>query len=292
MFAPKVAKPQIKAAESSTLVRGRSAAFARPFGVWARDRLAYGQETVGVWAREAGGDHEREAEPTLDREAPRRLDWSLSGISILSPDAPPPVLPLSGLPARTLQPKLAIGSVDDPLEREADRVADHVMRMPDSALSISPGSPQLSRKCAECEEEDKKRLQMKSTAVPQAAGVEAPPILHEVLRQPGQPLDAATRAFFKPRFGYDFSRVRVHTDIRAAASADSIAARATPARRFWAWRMWARNTCRPPSSMELPDPPVVKQIIKKGRADDRLVKRNGLLPLHRPDRAVDLLQGM
>jgi hypothetical protein len=160
MFAPKVAKPQIKAAESSTLVRGRSAAFARPFG---------------VWAREARGDHEQEAEPTLDREAPRRLDWSLSGISILSPDAPRSVLPLSGLPAPTLQPKLAIGSVDDPLEHEADRVADQVMRMPDSALSISPGSPQLSRKCAECEEEDQKKLQMKSTAVPQAAGRRSAP---------------------------------------------------------------------------------------------------------------------
>ena len=158
MFAPKVAKPQIKAVESSTLVRARPAAFARPFG---------------VWAREAGGD--QEAEPTLDREAPRRLDWSLSGISILSPDAPPSVLPLSGLPARTLQPKLAIGSVDDPLEHEADRVADQVMRMPDSALSISPGSPQLSRKCAECEEEDKKKLQMKSTAGPQAAGRQSAP---------------------------------------------------------------------------------------------------------------------
>jgi hypothetical protein len=48
MFAPKVAKPQIKAAESSTLVRGRSAAFARPFGVWARDRLAYGQERLAA----------------------------------------------------------------------------------------------------------------------------------------------------------------------------------------------------------------------------------------------------
>jgi hypothetical protein len=94
MFAPKVAKPQIKAAESSTLVRGRSAAFGRPFG---------------VWAREARGDHEQEAGPMLDREAPRRLDWSLSGISILSPDAPPPDPPLSRLPAGILQPKLAIG---------------------------------------------------------------------------------------------------------------------------------------------------------------------------------------
>lgn len=39
-----------------------------------------------------------------------------------------------------------------------------------------------------------------------------PPIVHEVLSSPGQPLDSATRAYMEPRFGYDFSRVRVHAD--------------------------------------------------------------------------------
>jgi hypothetical protein len=45
-----------------------------------------------------------------------------------------------------------------------------------------------------------------------------PPIVHEVLRSPGQPLDSSTRAFMEPRFGHDFSQVRVHTDIQAAES--------------------------------------------------------------------------
>ncbi|MGB9632210.1 MAG: DUF4157 domain-containing protein [Chloroflexaceae bacterium] len=49
-----------------------------------------------------------------------------------------------------------------------------------------------------------------------------PPIVHEVLRSPGQPLDAETRAFMEPRFGHDFSRVRVHTDARAAESARAV----------------------------------------------------------------------
>jgi outer membrane protein OmpA-like peptidoglycan-associated protein len=35
-----------------------------------------------------------------------------------------------------------------------------------------------------------------------------PPVVHEVLRSPGQPLDPHTRAFMEPRFGHDFSRVR------------------------------------------------------------------------------------
>ena len=43
-----------------------------------------------------------------------------------------------------------------------------------------------------------------------------PPVVHEVLRSPGKPLDATTRTFLEPRLGYDFSRVRVHTDEHAA----------------------------------------------------------------------------
>jgi hypothetical protein len=49
-----------------------------------------------------------------------------------------------------------------------------------------------------------------------------PPIVHEVLRSPGEPLDAETQAFFEPRFGHDFSHVRVHTDAKAAVSAQSV----------------------------------------------------------------------
>ncbi|MEK6321046.1 MAG: DUF4157 domain-containing protein [Acidobacteriota bacterium] len=49
-----------------------------------------------------------------------------------------------------------------------------------------------------------------------------PTIVPEVLRAPGQPLDAATRAFMEPRFGHDFSHVRVHTDARAMESARTV----------------------------------------------------------------------
>ncbi len=53
-----------------------------------------------------------------------------------------------------------------------------------------------------------------------------PPIVHDVLRSPGQPLDLATRGFMEPRFGHDFSHVHVHADPGAAGSAVSIGARA------------------------------------------------------------------
>src|SRR5579859_3515129 len=52
----------------------------------------------------------------------------------------------------------------------------------------------------------------------------APPIVHDVLSSPGQPLDRSLRAFMEPKFGHDFSRVRVHLDDKAADSARSISA--------------------------------------------------------------------
>jgi hypothetical protein len=55
---------------------------------------------------------------------------------------------------------------------------------------------------------------------------EAPPVVHEVLSSPGQPLDRAARALLEPRFGHDFSDVRVHTDAKAADSARAMHASA------------------------------------------------------------------
>src|SRR5574341_280119 len=46
------------------------------------------------------------------------------------------------------------------------------------------------------------------------------------LRGGGQPLSPSVRAFFEPRFGYDFSGVQVHTNGRAAETAQRVNARA------------------------------------------------------------------
>lgn len=56
------------------------------------------------------------------------------------------------------------------------------------------------------------------------AGVAAPPIVHEVVRSPGDPLDARTLSRFESRLGHDFSNVRVHADARAAESARAVQA--------------------------------------------------------------------
>ncbi|HLZ34839.1 MAG TPA: DUF4157 domain-containing protein [Nitrospira sp.] len=73
--------------------------------------------------------------------------------------------------------------------------------------------------CSECAQK-KVSLQRKGNGIFEQT--EVPPIVHEVLRSPGQPLDPATRAFFEPRFGHDFSQVRVHIDAKAAESARAV----------------------------------------------------------------------
>jgi hypothetical protein len=137
--------------------------------------------------------------------------------------APRPVALGNQALLRRLQAKLTIGAVNDPLEREADAVADQVMRMPDPAMVLSASPQRISRKCAACESEETLRTKRVGT---DTAGDEAPATVDEVLRSPGQPLDAATRAFFEPRFGYDFGKVRIHTGIEADAAAASVRARA------------------------------------------------------------------
>jgi hypothetical protein len=91
----------------------------------------------------------------------------------------------------------------------------------------------LQRKCAcgggasfenECEDCKKKKLQ-RHAAVGKA-GTTAPPIVHEVLRSPGRPLDAGAQKFFETRFGHDFGSVRVHADAKAAESARAVNAHA------------------------------------------------------------------
>jgi Domain of unknown function (DUF4157) len=54
----------------------------------------------------------------------------------------------------------------------------------------------------------------------------APPVVHDVLRSPGHPLDEATRGFMERRFDHDFSQVRVHNDAQASESADAVNATA------------------------------------------------------------------
>ena len=161
-----------------------------------------------------------------------RLDWSFAAIPLES--SPSPFI--SPLSRATIQRKLAVNQPGDRYEQEADRVAEQVMRMPDPeqagvATGVHDSPPTVQRKCSACEKEE--NLQRKCAAceekeklqreeADQAGSQVAPPIVHEVLNSPGEPLDGRTRAFFEPRFGYDFSRIRIHLDQKANASTNAV----------------------------------------------------------------------
>jgi hypothetical protein len=109
---------------------------------------------------------------------------------------------------------------------------------PDARSSAIAGV--LQRKCAcgqhtvaggECDECKKKQLSLQRHANGSSTAISVPPIVHDVLHSPGQPLDSTSRALFEARFGHDFSQVRVHTDDNAAESARAVRALAYTAGR-------------------------------------------------------------
>ncbi len=160
-----------------------------------------------------------------------------------------------------LQAKLTLGAPDDAQEREADAVAERVMRMPEGAMAAE--GP-VQRKCAECEKEDEavrrqsdgeaeeEELQRQAGGEEeeeevqrQAEGEEEEETLQtkaegaragtvgadtaariRAARGGGASLPAAERAFFEPRLGADLSRVRVHPDGGAADLNRRLGARA------------------------------------------------------------------
>jgi Domain of unknown function (DUF4157) len=145
-------------------------------------------------------------------------------------------IPVHGKTPVGIQTKLTIGLPGDALEHEADRVADQVMRAPPEratfpAFAHLSGSGVLQRKCAcggeaglsgQCTECGGREGKLQRHATGTGGTTTAPPIVHDVLRSAGQPLDGVTRALMEPRFGHDFGRVRVHVDAMAAESASAL----------------------------------------------------------------------
>lgn len=176
--------------------------------------------------------------PAADKDTAANLSGAAPNfikIPFLPPGLPSPNQAITSAlaqPALLLQRKLAIGGVDDPLEREADRIADCVMRMgaPASIQTAPETSLKLRRKCScgssasgkrdTCKKEMEGTLQRSASSRP--AAEYAPPIVHDVLRSSGQPLDGATRAFFEPRLGRDLSDVRTHVGPQASKSARAV----------------------------------------------------------------------
>jgi len=108
-----------------------------------------------------------------------------------------------------LQAKLTIGASNDPLEQEADRVADQVLATPANA-AVSSSPPHIQR----------------FTGQTTGAADTAPASVDRVLASPGRPMEPELRQDMEKRFGHDFSRVRVHSGSAAEKSALEVNANA------------------------------------------------------------------
>lgn len=109
----------------------------------------------------------------------------------------------------SLQRKLTIGASNDPLEQEADRIADQVLTAPAHSYLNGISS----------------RIQ-RFTGQATGESDTAPASVDRVLASPGRPLEPALQQEMGQRFSYDFSRVRVHTDAAAEQSARDVNAHA------------------------------------------------------------------
>lgn len=124
-----------------------------------------------------------------------------------------------------IQAKLRVSQPNDPLEREADQVADQVMRMsmssPPKIGSSDKGTLMRSAQEEEKREDDGPQIQRmaKGGTTPAAS-------THHAQVGQGRPLSGSERSFFEPRFRRDFSQVRIHNESRAHAMADSLQAKA------------------------------------------------------------------
>ena len=121
-----------------------------------------------------------------------------------------------------IQANLKISEPGDIYEQEADRVADHVMQMPEPD---KVKTKYIDNNLLRSEEKNKSelvQLKMDETA---KGEVSARDNFISNLGS-GKPLDNETKAFMEPRFGHDFSQVRVHNDSNANKAARAINAKA------------------------------------------------------------------
>jgi hypothetical protein len=124
---------------------------------------------------------------------------------------------------QAMQRKVSVSSPGDPAEREADTVADKVMRMAESG-AIGAAPVHIQRQCAACG--DEKIVQKKQAPSSDAGSSLDTDAAVRVTKQGGAPLSREVRSHFEPRFGRDLSSVRVHTGSEAAGGAQAVQAKA------------------------------------------------------------------
>ncbi|QEC78002.1 eCIS core domain-containing protein [Mucilaginibacter ginsenosidivorax] len=125
-----------------------------------------------------------------------------------------------------IQRKLAVGETSDPMEYQADDMADKVMRM--------PVRPLVQRNAGDKNDENIKRKPLTGQITPfiqakgDAGGVAGPAVTNgiQATQGGGKPMDGSTKSFMESRFGNDFSNVRIHTGDYAAQMSKELNAHA------------------------------------------------------------------
>lgn len=151
------------------------------------------------------------------------------------------VIPVKQNALPAIQAKLTIGQPNDKYEREADRVADEIMKMSEQdsmgfpirqaadakMVRRTPVSP-FSMAEGRIVEEDEDEVQAKvdNGVVANAESAISSVNIKAAISRSGTALPDSTRAIMENRFGYNFSQVRIHSDTLANKAAKSINARA------------------------------------------------------------------
>ncbi|GAB5400936.1 MAG: hypothetical protein Aureis2KO_25210 [Aureisphaera sp.] len=141
-------------------------------------------------------------------------------------------------PAPVIQKKLKIGPSDDPMEAEADAMADQVVQQKEMATPPTPNKgPLVQKKCSSCEEEELQKKPLVESITPlvqkrslsdggNAVASEGISSQIESSRGQGSSMDKGTRNFMENGFGTDFSEVNIHTDNNAIQLSKSLNAQA------------------------------------------------------------------
>ena len=126
------------------------------------------------------------------------------------------------LRAGAIRAKLAISSPDDPDEKEADRVAENIMRSSEDHVSAGAPCPCMLSGREMCEECRQKQGVVQRRASRGGRFSAVPANIDVIRNSSGQPLESSSRQFFEPAFGQGLGHIRIHTGTEAAASARSI----------------------------------------------------------------------
>jgi Domain of unknown function (DUF4157) len=228
VFAPKIAKPQLKTTESPTsrLALDQSTLAGYGYRRSPIEQALFLQRTIGNQAtlrllaqRDSRPDQEIGLENMAISRERRGLSWDFSKIPVFPPERASQVQPSLSSPTAgftgVIQAKLQVGAVDDPLEHEADRVAEQVVHMTEPDAAVSTNAHRTDSPLA-----------VSGGGLSPSQQNAAPESVHQVLNAPGHPLEPASRTYFETRFGHDFSNVRIHTDTLAADFARYMGARA------------------------------------------------------------------